>query len=384
MTSALFVSHTAKIGGAELFLVDLLEGGPPEWRACFLGQGAAADRLTASGRPPIVLQAGARMLAIRRESSLPTLAAGAADVFAVARQLARQARSFDVICANSQKALFVCSLASKLSRRPMVWFLHDIITDPAFSSVNRRAALYFARHFATRVAVNSQASADAFIRAGGQAEKVDIVYNGFDPAAAKPHQAARGKALRAELGLDDRPIIGLFGRLSPWKGQHVLLQALAKCPDVQAVIVGAAMFGEDAYAQSIRSLAAELDLENRVRFLGFRTDVPDLIAATDIVVHSSTVPEPFGRVVVEGMMAGRPVIATEGGGVSEIVRRGETGWLVPPEDPAALVEVIRDVLADPLRAARLADAGRLDVSRRFSLEETRTSMARVLHSAARS
>ncbi len=115
---------------------------------------------------------------------------------------------------------------------PMVWFLHDIITDPAFSSVNRRAALYFARHFATRVAVNSQASADAFIRAGGQAEKVDIVYNGFDPAAAKPHEAARGKALRAELGLDDRPIIGLFGRLSPWKGQHVLLQALANalCP----------------------------------------------------------------------------------------------------------------------------------------------------------
>ncbi|WP_107677223.1 glycosyltransferase family 4 protein [Agrobacterium sp. LAD9] len=382
MTSALFVSHTGEKGGAELFLADLVKGGPHSWRACFLSGGAAADDLADAGRPPVMLSAGEKMLSIRRNASFGALLRGAADVMAVAWQLSREARHYDVICANSQKALFVCALAAKLSRRPLVWILHDIVTDPAFSATNRRASLAFARLFAKLVAVNSEETGRAFIEAGGEANKVRIVYNGFDPARAKVYEPGKAARLRAELGLGPQPLVGLFGRLSEWKGQHVFLEAIAAMEGVQAVIVGGALFGQEAYEARIREQASSLDLDGRVRFLGFRSDVPELMAAMDAVAHTSIVAEPFGRVVVEAMMCGRPVVATRGGGVTEIIRDGETGLLVPPGEPSALAAALGRVLSDPALAERLAQKGREDVSQRFSLEETCRSVSALLAEAA--
>jgi glycosyltransferase involved in cell wall biosynthesis len=382
MTSALFVSHTGEKGGAELFLADLVKAGPHSWRACFLSGGATAEDLAEAGRPPLMLSAGEKMLSIRRNSSFGMLARGAADVMAVAWQLSREARHFDVICANSQKALFVCALAAKLSRRPLVWILHDIVTDPAFSATNRRASLAFARLFARLVAVNSEETGRAFIEAGGEADKVRIVYNGFDPAKAKPHDPDVAARLRAELGLGPQPLVGLFGRLSEWKGQHVFLDALAAMEGVQAVIVGGALFGQEAYEARIREQASRLGLDGRVRFLGFRSDVPELMASMDVVAHTSIVAEPFGRVVVEAMMCGRPVVATRGGGVAEIIRDGETGLLVPPGDASALAAALGTILSDPALAQRLGQSGREDVSDRFSLQETCRSVSALLTEAA--
>ncbi|MND45026.1 D-inositol 3-phosphate glycosyltransferase [compost metagenome] len=382
MTSALFVSHTGEKGGAELFLADLVKAGPHSWRACFLSGGAAADDLADAGRPPVMLSAGEKMLSIRRNASFGALLRGAADVVAVAWQLSREARHYDVICANSQKALFVCALAAKLSRRPLVWILHDIVTDPAFSTTNRRASLAFARLFAKLVAVNSEETGRAFIEAGGEANKVRIVYNGFDPARAKVYEPGTAARLRAELGFGPQPLVGLFGRLSEWKGQHVFLEAIAAMEGVQAVIVGGALFGQEAYEARIREQASRLGLDDRVRFLGFRSDVPELMAAMDAVAHTSIVAEPFGRVVVEAMMCGRPVVATRGGGVTEIIRDGETGLLVPPGEPSALAAALGRVLSDPALAERLAQKGREDVSQRFSLEETCRSVSALLEEAA--
>ncbi|WLD99947.1 glycosyltransferase family 4 protein [Agrobacterium leguminum] len=382
MTSALFVSHTGEKGGAELFLTDLVKAGPQSWRACFLSGGAAADDLVDAGRAPIMLSAGEKMLSIRRNASFGALLRGAADVMAVAWQLSREARHYDVICANSQKALFVCALAAKLSRRPLVWILHDIVTDPAFSATNRRASLAFARLFARLVAVNSEETGRAFIEAGGEADKVRIVYNGFDPAKARLYEPGAAARLRAELGLGPQPLVGLFGRLSEWKGQHVFLDAIAAMEGVQAVIVGGALFGQEAYETRIREQASRLGLDGRVRFLGFRPDVPELMAAMDVVAHTSIVAEPFGRVVVEAMMCGRPVVATRGGGVTEIIRDGETGLLVPPGDASALAAAIGCVLSQPALAERLAQKGREDVSQRFSLEETCRSVSALLTEAA--
>ena len=382
MTSALFVSHTGEKGGAELFLTDLVKAGPHSWRACFLSGGAAADDLADAGRPPVMLSAGKKMLSIRRNSSFGALLSGAADVMAVAWQLSREARHYDVICANSQKALFVCALAAKLSRRPLVWILHDIVTDPAFSAVNRRASLAFARLFTRRVAVNSEETGRAFIEAGGDADKVRIVYNGFDPAKARLHDPGAAERLRAELGLGPQPLVGIFGRLSEWKGQHVFLDAIAMMEGVQAVIVGGALFGQEAYEARIREQAFRLGLDGRVRFLGFRSDVPELMAAMDAVAHTSIVAEPFGRVVVEAMMCGRPVVATRGGGVTEIIRDGETGLLVPPGDASALSAALGCILSHPALATRLGQRGREDVTERFSLEETCRSVCALLTEAA--
>ena len=382
MRSALFVSHTAELGGAEIFLIDLLRGGPQQWRACFLSEGKAVEELKTYGSPPLTILAGKNMMSVRRGSaggiSVMRTAGIVLDIVKTAWTLSRQAKSFDIICANSQKSLFVSALAAKLAHRPLVWILHDIITDSAFSAINRRAVMVFARYFASLVVVNSIETGRAFVEAGGEAHKVRVVYNGFHMSRPQPLLPAQRAALRDELGFDSRPLVGLCGRLSHWKGQHILLSALSGLNNVHAMIVGGALFGQKDYEAEIISLAHDLGLDDRVRFLGFRHDVPELMDAADIIVHTSVNPEPFGRVIVEGMLAGRPVIATRGGGVSEIVQDGVNGCLVPPDDAPALAELIDTLVKKPQFAQKIARTGYEGAVSRFSIETTRTAMARVL------
>lgn len=375
---ALFVSQTAEKGGAELFMIDLIEHGPAGWSACFFTDGPAARDLVTSGRQPIVLAGNTSLSMVRRDASAFGLIRAAGTVLSLAYLLARAAEGYRVVCANSQKALFVAALATRLMRRPLVWVLHDILTDPAFSKYTRRAAVLFANLFATRVVVNSKATGRAFIESGGRADRVRIVYCGFD-ASAHPRASERaGRDLRRRFCLSDAPVVGLFGRLTSWKGQHVLLRALRKMPDVQAVIVGSALFGHDAYEAELRALAQSEEVADRVRFTGFADDVPAIMAGVNVVVHASTHPEPFGRVIVEGMLAGRPVVATSGGGVNEIVTDGETGLLVPPDNPPALAGAILRLLSEPAFASRIAEAGRDSAVERFSVEHSCRDMAAVL------
>lgn len=375
---ALFVSHTAEMGGAEIFLCDIIESGPRNWGACFLSPGEAIEHLTAIGRPPISLMAGSKVLSVRRSSSVGALVGAVCGVLSLARELARAAKDYRVFVANSQKSLFVCALASRLARRKLVWILHDILGQTQFSTANRRAAVFFANTFAARVIVNSQETGRSFIEAGGQADRVRIVYNGFRPESRIRSDPAFRFKLREEFGLGSGPVVVLFGRRTEWKGQHVLLRALVDLPEVQALIVGGPLFGCEAYEAEIKRLAETLGLAHRVRFTGFRKDMAELMAGVDAVVHASIEAEPFGRVLVEGMLAERPVIATRAGGVTEIVEDGVTGLLVAPGDPADLARAIRQVTGDADFAERLARTGRKRATERFSIEATCEALATVL------
>src|SRR5436305_1376693 len=134
--------------------------------------------------------------------------------------------------------------------------------------------------------------------------------------------------------------VGMVGRLAPWKGQHVFLRAFAEAfpsGTTTASIVGAAMFGEHAYAEELRTLAEQLGIAERVEFRGFRNDVQAELERLDLFVHASTATAPFGPAVLEGMAAGLPVVAVRGGGPSEYIRHGEHGLLPTPrpdEGPA--------------------------------------------------
>ncbi len=381
--NALFVSQTAEKGGAELFMLDLVTHGPAGWNGCFFTDGPMVQELSAADRRPIVLSTGSSMLTVRREASALKLLSAAGGVLTLARKLARAAKGYDVLCANSQKALFVSALASRMMRRPLVWVLHDIITDPAFSATTRRAAVLFANLFAARVVANSRASAEAYVAAGGNPKGVRIVYCGFDPTVHAQASSEAAQILRQRFALRDEPVVGLFGRLTPWKGQHVLLKALRELPKVQALIVGSAMFGQEAYEAELKQLLHTEGLEGRVRLAGFQQDVGALMAGVDVVLHTSTHPEPFGRVIVEGMLAGRPVIATRGGGVNEIITDGEDGLMIPPDEPRALAAAISRLLASPDLAARLAATARESAARRFHIDKTFDDMQAVLAEATK-
>jgi glycosyltransferase involved in cell wall biosynthesis len=291
----------------------------------------------------------------------------AARVIALALPVARRARQHDFIHANSQKAFVVACLAGMLARRPVIWDLNDLLTPAHFSRSNIRLDVALANRFAARVIANSRASADALVAQGGRREKVRIVYNGIRPDPFDAVTAAEIEIVRRELGVNDAPLIGVFGRLAHWKGQHIALEALCGLPGVHLLFVGDALFGEQEYAAGLRARTAALGLTNRVHFLGFRSDVPRLMRAVQVVIHTSTAPEPFGRVIVEGMLARRPVVASRAGGVEEIIEHGVTGLLVTPSDPEALLAAIEGLLAAPDRAAQIAHAGRADAETRFTV-----------------
>lgn len=182
-----------------------------------------------------------------------------------------------------------------------------------------------------------------------------------------------GRAVRAELGVPpEAPLVGALGRITAWKGQHILIEALAQVsrqhPAIHGVIVGAPDQSDgQEYAQSLRQQARQSGLAERLHFSGPRRDVPQVLAALDILVHSAVQPEPFGRVIIEGMAARRPVIASAAGGAVEIIRDGETGLLTPPGDAAALAAALDRLLRDRDERTRLAAAGRRLVEARYQI-----------------
>ena len=363
----LFVDHAGVLGGAELCLLDIARYRSGSSKVLLFSDGPFRRRLQQAGVPVEVLVAPQSVRDVKCRGGKMADVRAIPGVLGLVRRVARLAARCDVLYANSQKAFVVGALASKLSKKPVVWHLHDVITADHFSRAHRRLVVALANGFASRVIANSEASAAAFSRSGGKAKLVRVVYNGIDPKPFESVTRAEVDLLREELGLVGVPVVGVFSRLAPWKGQHILLEALPLLPDAHALLVGGALFGEHEYAAALQRQATKLRITDRVHLTGFREDVPHLMRLSDVVAHTSTAPEPFGRMIVEGMLARRPVVASRAGGAVEIVRDGTNGVLVPPGDPQALSSVLRSLLADPARRKNLADAGYRTALEQFSL-----------------
>ncbi|WP_204152425.1 glycosyltransferase family 4 protein [Leptolyngbya sp. CCY15150] len=374
----LFVDHAAVMGGAELSLLDLAIAYRDTSRVLLFDQGPFRERLEGANVPVQVIAAPSSLLSVKASGGLSALKA-IPGLGWMARRIVEQSRGVDLIHANSQKAFVAAALARWMGAPPVVWHLRDILTASHFSAMNRRLAIALANAQASQVMVNSQATGEAFVAAGGRPGLVHLVYNGL---SAQPFDAVgeeQAIALRQELGLGaDVPIIGSFSRLSYWKGQHVLLEAVRSLPEVHVLLVGKSLFGEDEYVAQLQDLAASPELAGRVHWIGFRTDIPALMKACSIVAHTSTEPEPFGRVIVEGQLAQRPVIATAAGGAVELVEDGVTGRLVPPKDAIALRQAIHEILEHPQQTADLAQRGYDHAKATFSLESLLTNFDHAL------
>jgi glycosyltransferase involved in cell wall biosynthesis len=326
---------------------------------------------------------GDALRSLRKRSVVPGLRPLAATL-RLARTVARAARPHQLLYANSAKSFLVAALAGAMARRPVVWHLRDILDERHFSAANVRAVIAAANWRAVRVVANSRATADAFVAAGGRRSLVTVVHNGIDPAPFDALGPDSCREVRAELGIPaDAFVVGCFSRLHPWKGQSVLLDAVARMRGVHALVVGGALFsGEAPYEAELRARAALPSFGGRVHMLGSRDDVPRLLTACDVVVHASVLAEPFGRVLVEAMLAGRPVVATDAGGVPEVVTDGETGVLVPPGDAHALGEALDSLRREPVRSAALARRASVHARQRFSRDAMLAGVRRVIDEVA--
>ncbi|MEM8872769.1 MAG: glycosyltransferase family 4 protein [Planctomycetota bacterium] len=372
MTRLLVVSHTAKLGGGEIALANLLthlhqaddDRFKPE--VVVFEDGPLVDRLGSVGIPTTLMPLGEQIRAASKDAtgirSIGKLPAAMKFVGRLKRHI-RQSGAELVYC-NSLKADVLGGVAARLAGVPCIWHVRDRVEPDYLPAKVVPVFRKLAAWVPAGVAANSEHTLATLHLP--REKPTQVIYSGVVPPAEVADEP------------DGPPVIGLVGRLAPWKGQHVFLEAAARVradiPDARFRLIGSALFGEDDYERRLRDRAERPDLSGAVEFSGFRDDIWSALAELNLVVHASVTPEPFGQVVVEAMAARRAVIATDGGGVRETVVDGQTGVLIAMGDEDRMAEsmarqIVRLLRDDDLRH-RMAAAGRDRALSTFHISQT--------------
>ena len=351
MTEVVFLSHTGADSGAEQSTVATLARWPQgEPRPSFLlGQSGAIEKRAAASRVDCeVVALDAVSVGLRRSGA--GLLGSLSGLLGLVRHAAKvrrvvDGRSADVVVAISLKALVFGRLAVRRPRT-VVWSLHDRVSSDYFP----RFVVPVVRHLLPRlvdgVIVNSRSTL-ATIRPGRTPVVVSAPATDLDPRTFHPP----GEQVRRVV---------MVGRLSPWKGQDVFLEAFASAfagSNAEAYVVGGALFGEEEYDAALRQQARDLGIEHLVHFVGHVADPWAYLVDADVLVHASRIPEPFGLVVVQGLWARCAVVATSPGGPAEVITDGVDGLLVPCGDAASLGRALSTLRGDAGLRTRLSAAG---------------------------
>jgi len=364
--------HTAQLGGGEIALLEMVghfDRAKVTPIVVIASQGLLPERMRSIAETH-VLELDADVVQARKDdlgSGISTVLKQAAKSIAYTFRLARFMREhrIDIVHTNSLKADILGGIAAKLARRPLIWHLRDRIEDDYLPHSVVRVFRLLARALPDFIIGNSKATLQT-LHLNGQVP-VESIASGVDLSTFAPIATA---AVTEKETVD----IGIIGRLCEWKGQHIFLRAAATIapgfPKARFKIIGAPLFGEESYAEELRALAASLGVADLVEFMGFRSDVRQLIGQLDLVVHASTTGEPLGQVILQGMAAGKPVIATNGGGVPEIMVDGVTGILVPMGDVAEMAAAMRAILTSGDMGREMGQAGRRHVEAGYTIEST--------------
>ena len=358
----LFMDHVPRMSGAEQSLADLVAGlaqGPVEPVVCLPSDGPLAAELRAQGILVRMVPMSQRMLETSRETlgRKPLVALTRLLSFLVAGwrvfRLIRDVRPA-IVHTNTLKTHLLALLPCKLARVPLVWHMRDILPEGWLS----KAMVSLAR-FVSVVIVPSRAVAAPF-KGRKSYRKCRLIPNGVRVEDFQDAKADRSLREAMAVAPSD-PVIGIVGRIAPWKGQEVFLRAAGmlaqRYPRAHFAIVGAVLFPENdvPFEQYLHRLVYDLGLEDRVTFLGWQP-APEAMASIDIFVHASMEPEPFGRAIVEAMAAGKPVIAADGGAVREILPPS-AGFVVSPGRPDLLADALDRLLEDRKLRKRMGEAG---------------------------
>jgi glycosyltransferase involved in cell wall biosynthesis len=377
MKNILFVSHSAELNGAELWLLETLRG---------LDRGKYLPMLVVPRPGPLAEAARALGVATRVVSmkwSITEKSRLWRQPFAALWNVASVARIGRIIRGERIDLVFTNSAAvasgARAARRagvPHVWAIHEVLGgDAPFLRSLRgpRALTAFIAAASAMVIVNSKLTGSAF-RDGA---KVVLVPNGLD---IKPGVPGRREALRSELGLEAGDFAaGIVGKIYEGKGQREAVRATAhlapRHPGFKLLVIGDVR--DEAYARSLREFVAANGLERHVLFLGYRPDLGDVLKLLNAVVVASVV-ESFGRAALEGTPAGVPVLAVRAGGLTEIVRPGDNGFLMDSRAPEDIARGLEYIIGNPEAAAAAVEGGYRTIREEYSLEKQIRGVERVL------
>jgi hypothetical protein len=322
-------------------------------------RGELAGDLEAAGVEVIVREVSVVRRELMSPGGLAELAALAASTTTDLRRLILK-RRVQLVHSNTSVVLSG-ALAAGAARVPHLWHVREI-----YSRFGRAWPAY-------RLLLETSAALPCVSRATaaqfGSRGRVRVIHDGLAIDARRAPTAQARTALGVQAGV---PVIAVLGRISDWKGQDVLIRALAERPLAErgavALIAGDVWPGAESRERAVRALADHLGVADRVVWAGFREDVENVYGAADIVAIPSTQPDPLPGSAVEAAAAGCAVVAAAHGGLPEIISDGLTGRLVPPGDAIALAAACAALLDDDSERARLGSAAAADVRTRFAPE----------------
>jgi glycosyltransferase involved in cell wall biosynthesis len=377
-----FLNPCGQMGGAETSLQELLESlrrAEPDWELYLvLGEdgplAAKAERLGVKVKvvlfPPALAKIGDSGSRSRLRLLWPLLASSAVGAEYTRRlRQALQELQPDIIHTNGFK-MHVVGLWARSGGTPVVWHIRDYISSrPAMKLLLRTHS-----RFCTAAVANSESVVRDIRSVCGPGLETHCVYNAVDLTKYSPDG---GKAdLDGLAGLNPAPPgtvrIGLIATLARWKGHEVFLKALTKLSSglkYRAFVIGGPIYqtlNSQWTLEELKGMAAQLGVEAKVGFTGFVSNPASAIRALDVVVHASTEPEPFGRVIAEAMACGRAVISSATGGADELITEGHNALVHTPGDPASLALSMEKLVRESDLRQRLGCAGRATAERRFA------------------
>ncbi|AIQ72617.1 MULTISPECIES: glycosyltransferase family 4 protein [Paenibacillus] len=364
MLRVAYIDHTAKWSGGEVALFNILThiGEQIDPLVILAEDGALAERLREKGMDVRIIPLDESIRSRGRNAVNLGAPAAAFKLLAYGRKLAPllKAEKVDCVHTNSLKSALYGAIAAKIAGVPLIWHIRDHIGAPYLKPIVAKGIRLLSRLLPNGVIANSHSTLNALELP--RSKKTLVVYSAF------------AKAIGNGIGMRDQKDFNvlLVGRLAHWKGQHIVLEAAKSFknePRVKFWLAGDALFGEEAYKQELLQKIKNDELTN-VSMLGHVDDIQGLMNTADLLIHTSVTPEPFGQVIVEGMAAGLPVIASNEGGPVEIVVQGETGLLIEPGDAAILADSIKWMLDHPEERRRMADNGMKRVKEHFVIENT--------------
>ncbi len=311
-------------------------------------------------RAGLACQPASRLLGEARALGIPTWVVSMTRPFSLAaavrlRRVLREA-AVDLVHTHSSVDSWVAALAARSLGRAVVRSRHVSIR------IGRGRGLVY--RLANRVITSGEHVKRIVMAAGVPAERVIAIPAGLD--GTRFHAGVSGHAVRAELGLNG-PVVGLVANIRGSKGHRFFLEAaplvLAACPAARFLIVGDGVGFDD-----VRRRVADMRLDDRVLLTGFRRDIPEVMAALDVLALPSIRSEAFPQVIAQALAVGTPVVGTTIGGIPEIIHEGDTGRLVPPENARALADAIIDLLRHPDAARAMARRGQALVRERYTID----------------